>query len=84
MPHFAVRVLGVLFSTSIFGWASAASWFDQSCVDSAAVNQVVIPVPFGVRIWIATGHTDMRKGMRSLALQIQLSTGTEDSAKVGI
>ncbi len=31
------------------------------------------PVPFGVRIWIATGHTDMRKGMRSLALQIQQS-----------
>ena len=33
----------------------------------------MIPVPSGVRIWIATGHTDMRKGMRSLALQIQQS-----------
>jgi len=33
----------------------------------------VIPFPSGVRIWIATGHTDMRKGMRSLALQIQQS-----------
>lgn len=33
----------------------------------------MIPFPSGVRIWIATGHTDMRKGMRSLALQIQQS-----------
>ena len=40
-------------------------------VGRVAVDQAVIPVPSGVRIWIATGHTDMRKGMRSLALQIQ-------------
>ncbi|WP_426957578.1 IS66 family insertion sequence element accessory protein TnpB, partial [Bacillus velezensis] len=33
----------------------------------------MIPVPSGVRIWIATGHTDMRRGMRSLALQVQQS-----------
>ncbi|WP_367271410.1 IS66 family insertion sequence element accessory protein TnpB [Sphingomonas sp.] len=33
----------------------------------------MIPVPSDVRIWIATGHTDMRKGMRSLALQVQQS-----------
>jgi transposase len=25
----------------------------------------------GVRVWIAAGHTDMRRGMRSLALQVQ-------------
>jgi transposase len=25
----------------------------------------------GGRVWIATGHTDMRRGMNSLALQIQ-------------
>ncbi len=25
----------------------------------------------GVRVWIATGHTDMRRGMTSLALQVQ-------------
>jgi transposase len=31
----------------------------------------MIPVPSGVRVWIATGHTDMRRGMNSLALQIQ-------------
>jgi transposase len=31
----------------------------------------MIPVPSGVRIWIATGHTDMRRGMNSLALLVQ-------------
>ncbi len=29
------------------------------------------PDPRGRRVWIATGHTDMRKGMNSLSLQIQ-------------
>ncbi len=31
----------------------------------------MIPVPSGVRVWIAVGHTDMRRGMNSLALQVQ-------------
>ena len=31
----------------------------------------MIPVPSGVRVWIATGYTDMRRGMNSLALQVQ-------------
>ena len=31
----------------------------------------MIPVPSGVRVWLAAGHTDMRRGMNSLALQIQ-------------
>jgi transposase len=29
------------------------------------------PIPPGVRVWIATGHTDMRRGMNSLALLVQ-------------
>jgi len=33
----------------------------------------VIPIASGVRVWIATGHTDMRKGMHGLALQVQQS-----------
>lgn len=33
----------------------------------------MIPIPNGVRVWIATGHTDMRRGMRSLALTVQES-----------
>ena len=28
----------------------------------------MIPVASGARIWIATGHADMRKGMQGLAL----------------
>ena len=31
----------------------------------------MIPVPFGVRVWLAVGHTDMRRGMNSLAIQVQ-------------
>ncbi len=31
----------------------------------------MIPIPSGVRVWIAAGHTDMRCGMNSLALRIQ-------------
>jgi transposase len=31
----------------------------------------VIPIPTGVRVWLATGHTDMRCGFPSLALRVQ-------------
>ena len=31
----------------------------------------MIPIPPAVRVWIATGHTDMRRGMNSLALLVQ-------------
>ena len=31
----------------------------------------MIPVPTGVRVWLATGHTDMRKGFASLAVIVQ-------------
>lgn len=31
----------------------------------------MIPVPVGVRVWLATGHTDMRKGFPGLSLQVQ-------------
>ena len=31
----------------------------------------MIPVPTGVRVWLATGHTDMRKGFDGLALLVQ-------------
>jgi transposase len=31
----------------------------------------VIPIASGVRVWTATGHTDMRRGMNSLALLVQ-------------
>ena len=31
----------------------------------------MIPIGSGVRVWIATGHTDMRRGMNTLALMVQ-------------
>ena len=31
----------------------------------------MIPLPASVRVWLATGPTDMRKGFPSLALQVQ-------------
>ena len=31
----------------------------------------MIPIPAGVRVWLATGHTDMRKGFDGLALMVQ-------------
>jgi hypothetical protein len=31
----------------------------------------MIPVPAGVRVFLATGHTDMRKGFDGLALAVQ-------------
>jgi transposase len=31
----------------------------------------VIPVPAGVRVWLAVGHTDMRRGFPGLAVLVQ-------------
>ena len=31
----------------------------------------MIPVPSGVRVWLAVGRTDMRRGMNGLALRPQ-------------
>jgi transposase len=31
----------------------------------------MIPVPSNVRVWLAVGRTDMRRGMDGLALQVQ-------------
>jgi transposase len=31
----------------------------------------MIPIASGIRVWLATGHTDMRRGMNSLSLQVQ-------------
>jgi transposase len=35
-------------------------------------TSMIVP-PSGVRVWLATGATDMRRGMNSLALQVQES-----------
>ena len=31
----------------------------------------MITIPGNVRVWLATGHTDMRRGFRALALLVQ-------------
>jgi transposase len=31
----------------------------------------MIPIPSGVQVWLATGHTDMRKGIDGLPLLVQ-------------
>jgi IS66 Orf2 like protein len=31
----------------------------------------MIPVPSGARVWLAAGHTDMRRGFDGLALLVQ-------------
>jgi transposase len=40
----------------------------------------MIPITTGVRVWVATGHTDMRRGMRGLALQVQEGLGRDPFA----
>ncbi len=40
----------------------------------------MIPVPSGVRVWLATGTTDMRRGMNTLTLQVQEAMGRDPYA----
>lgn len=40
----------------------------------------MILVPGGVRDWLATGVTDMRRGMNTLALQVQEDFGRDPNA----
>src|SRR5207244_13282057 len=38
------------------------------------------PLPSGVRVWLAVGRTDMRKGMNGLALRVQQVLGRDPHA----
>lgn len=40
----------------------------------------MIPVPSGVRVWLAGGVTDVRRGMHSLAPQVQERLGRDPHA----
>ena len=40
----------------------------------------MIPVPSDVRVWLATGVTDMRRGMNGLSLQVQEAFGRDPYA----
>jgi transposase len=37
----------------------------------------MIPVPSGVRVWLAVGVTDMRRGMNSLSVQVHEAMGRD-------
>ncbi|MCA1409439.1 IS66 family insertion sequence element accessory protein TnpB, partial [Ensifer sp. IC3342] len=37
----------------------------------------MIPISSGVRVWIASGHCDMRKGMQGLSLLVQEGLGRD-------
>ena len=41
---------------------------------------IPVPVRSGVRVWLAVGRTDMRKGMNGLALQVQQVLGRDPHA----
>ena len=38
----------------------------------------MIPVPSGVQVWLACGHTDMRKGFDGLAVLVQETLSSLD------
>ncbi|MGI4959521.1 MAG: IS66 family insertion sequence element accessory protein TnpB [Janthinobacterium lividum] len=40
----------------------------------------MIPVPGSARIWLASGHTDMRRGMPGLSLLVQEGFGRDPCA----
>ena len=44
-----------------------AAWHGRGRGDGSGDD----PIASGVRVWIATGHTDMRRGMNTLALLVQ-------------
>ena len=41
----------------------------------------MIGFPSGVRVWLATGHTDMRKGFPDLALLVQEKLETDPHSR---
>ena len=43
----------------------------------------MIPVPSEARVWLATGVTDMRRGMNTLALQVQQGLGRDPTFRNG-
>ena len=61
-------------------WPGRRSILIGSPVRSASNTSDLLPVPAGVRLWIAGGVTDMRRGMNTLALQVQQALGRDPHA----
>lgn len=55
------------------GWQRRQSGRATPCCDGVA--RMILP-PGNTRVWLATGRTDMGRGMNSLALQVHLAAGT--------
>ncbi|MES4993493.1 IS66 family insertion sequence element accessory protein TnpB [Agrobacterium radiobacter] len=44
----------------------------------------MIPISSSVRVWIASGHCDMRKGMQGLALIVQEGLGRDPFKRLAL
>jgi hypothetical protein len=67
--------------------AHAHPGFDPGRIGIGGGQSIVgamIPVPSGVRVWLAVGHTDMRRGMNSLALLRQSPAKPCDFPQAGL
>src|SRR4051794_34673308 len=49
----------------------------DAAAGAGRLGAAMIPVSSGVRVWLAVGRTDMRKGMNGLALQVQQALGRD-------
>jgi hypothetical protein len=47
----------------------------DAAAGAGCAGAAMIAVPSGVRVWLAVGRTDMRRGMNGLALQVQEALG---------
>ena len=57
-----MRITGPVDASTVIG-------ADEGAGEGQAA--AMIPVPSGARVWLAAGHTDMRKGFDGLALLVQ-------------
>jgi hypothetical protein len=64
-------------------WRADADFRVSRCLDGVGADQgageaqaaTMIAFPSGARVWLAAGHTDMRKGFDGLALLVQETRG---------
>src|SRR5881394_2798938 len=59
---------------------SAAQSAPLRCGSCIRARAAMIGFPSSVRVWLAVGRTDMRRGMNGLALQVQQALGRDPHA----
>jgi transposase len=62
----AASITGLIIALLAVGFVAGAGT-STGCAGAA----LMLAVPAGVRVWLASGPIDMRRGMNSLALQVQ-------------